>query len=566
MLIGSRRTSPLRGRLLCGALMCAFPCAAVAQPTQFFDLGAFSAPASPRSASEYLDFSASSLFSFGAGDSLTVRWVRFEVTAPIAPPLFLDIDSRLYNIENLPNGLTYALYSNAGQLLALDDSDGSFPLNGAAGLSFGSTDFRVPADTPILRGQDGTLAPGVYWLALAAGTTASVVAGQTGWDVTTSTSYPLGFFEPGTYYLELSFSVGNTTPVDPPVNDLCANALVISENLDRATPVWTGTNAGALSDGDFPCYRNNVPPFDTKDVWFRYIPSATGIVEVTASGGAGGAATPMLDRYDDAQGCGSPSVQCVGGGSIVFDEGTRMTFPVVQGEPVLLALAVYAGAVGPMELNVNSIPPPCELVIPEGATSESELTCGEDINGGCNLASPAFDPIANGQTVTGTLFDSRTLRDTDWFEFTVDRPSRVNITYSAQAPSVVSVLARPDAPGQCLNVVSFFGEDSDYAQSCTTRTASGELEPGVYRAVIAHRFFDGLVCGLGYEQYWMRLDVEPTGACPADYNQDEGVDSDDVIAFFGDWDAGNSLADFNDDGGVDADDVIAFFARWDAGC
>jgi hypothetical protein len=71
---------------------------------------------------------------------------------------------------------------------------------------------------------------------------------------------------------------------------------------------------------------------------------------------------------------------------------------------------------------------------------------------------------------------------------------------------------------------------------------------------------------LGYEQYWMRLDVEPTGACPADYNQDDGVDSDDVIAFFGDWDAGNSLADFNADGGVDADDVIAFFARWDAGC
>ncbi len=54
--------------------------------------------------------------------------------------------------------------------------------------------------------------------------------------------------------------------------------------------------------------------------------------------------------------------------------------------------------------------------------------------------------------------------------------------------------------------------------------------------------------------------------CPADYNADGGVDADDTIAFFADWDAGRSEADFNGDRGVDADDVIAYFARWDAGC
>jgi hypothetical protein len=59
------------------------------------------------------------------------------------------------------------------------------------------------------------------------------------------------------------------------------------------------------------------------------------------------------------------------------------------------------------------------------------------------------------------------------------------------------------------------------------------------------------------------LDCSPPG-CPADWNADGGIDADDVIAFFGEWDSGN--ADFNGDGGTDADDVIAFFARWDAGC
>ncbi|MFZ4574691.1 MAG: GC-type dockerin domain-anchored protein [Phycisphaerales bacterium] len=57
-----------------------------------------------------------------------------------------------------------------------------------------------------------------------------------------------------------------------------------------------------------------------------------------------------------------------------------------------------------------------------------------------------------------------------------------------------------------------------------------------------------------------------TNTCPADYNGDTGVDGDDVIAYFADWDAGLIGADFNGDGGVDGDDVIAFFARWDSGC
>lgn len=55
-------------------------------------------------------------------------------------------------------------------------------------------------------------------------------------------------------------------------------------------------------------------------------------------------------------------------------------------------------------------------------------------------------------------------------------------------------------------------------------------------------------------------------ACVGDFTGDGAVDSDDVIAFFGAWDAGLSGADVTRDGGVDSDDVILFFARWDAGC
>ncbi|MFZ4574645.1 MAG: hypothetical protein ACOYN0_09625, partial [Phycisphaerales bacterium] len=66
---------------------------------------------------------------------------------------------------------------------------------------------------------------------------------------------------------------------------------------------------------------------------------------------------------------------------------------------------------------------------------------------------------------------------------------------------------------------------------------------------------------LGTDQTSFTLTV-----CFADYDCSSGVDGDDVIAFFGDWDTGNAAADVDGSGGVDGDDVIVFFAQWDAGC
>ncbi|MBS0198068.1 MAG: hypothetical protein JSR77_15040 [Planctomycetes bacterium] len=54
-------------------------------------------------------------------------------------------------------------------------------------------------------------------------------------------------------------------------------------------------------------------------------------------------------------------------------------------------------------------------------------------------------------------------------------------------------------------------------------------------------------------------------ACPADFNQDGGVDGADVERFFSAWQASNCDADVNQDGGVDGGDVESFFAAWEGG-
>jgi len=563
--------------VLCTALACLAP-AVRGQPAVFFDAGAINPPATPASAQSYVDLPLD-FFDHG-GEVLTVKWLKFNVATAVEGELYLDIDSRITTIEITPGDLYMALYDGAGNLIATDDTDGSHPPGLAAGLSFGSMGFRTPPRTPSLAGQDGNLGVGEYWLALLAGSASEVTAGASGWSASTTGAYQLGFFSEGTYYVNLSFSIGNTTPVPPPSNDDCANALTIGENSPSGEPAWSGTNAGATNDGLFPCYETELPERQPKTIWFNYIPTQTGFAEVIAQGGAGGGATPMLARYPE--GCGGVPSECVGGSSIGFAGPRRVFFPTVAGEPVLLALAVFAGEVGEMTLDVNLLLPPCELTIPAGAIAESEGACGDDSNGGCNSSPPAYDTIALGQSVQGRLFNSTVGRDTDWFEFTVPALTEVTVSFAAQYPSRLAILEPPVEPDACFRPSVLDISTVSFAQVCGTTTGSVVLEAGTYRAVIANFYFDGIGCGAGYEQYWLSLSgravVVACGASDiAGPGQSLGFDgeltADDIIVYLNAFFAGDPIADVagpgqdpNADMEFTADDIIVFLNRFFAGC
>lgn len=69
-----------------------------------------------------------------------------------------------------------------------------------------------------------------------------------------------------------------------------------------------------------------------------------------------------------------------------------------------------------------------------------------------------------------------------------------------------------------------------------------------------------------YEPHAFVIDLEGQGSlCPADFNQDGGVDGGDVEAFFAAWENAGANADVNQDGGIDGGDVETFFAAWEAG-
>jgi hypothetical protein len=57
-----------------------------------------------------------------------------------------------------------------------------------------------------------------------------------------------------------------------------------------------------------------------------------------------------------------------------------------------------------------------------------------------------------------------------------------------------------------------------------------------------------------------------TLGCAADYNEDDVVDTRDVLAFLNDWSAGSDNADWNDDGTIDSRDVLAFLNEYNTPC
>ncbi|MFZ4576726.1 MAG: GC-type dockerin domain-anchored protein, partial [Phycisphaerales bacterium] len=83
-------------------------------------------------------------------------------------------------------------------------------------------------------------------------------------------------------------------------------------------------------------------------------------------------------------------------------------------------------------------------------------------------------------------------------------------------------------------------------------TAEDLVNGSLVEAAVDDVQFSALVC----------VDAPP---CPADYNQDGGVDGSDIQSFFIDWQAGTVAADVNQDGGVDGGDIETFFVAWQAG-
>jgi hypothetical protein len=146
-----------------------------------------------------------------------------------------------------------------------------------------------------------------------------------------------------------------------------------------------------------------------------------------------------------------------------------------------------------------------EIATPQGSTAEQE-PCGQDLNGGCFMGTPAFEPITMGETVNGTAWCDGNNRDTDWFIFTLTQRTRVTLTAQAEFPLLIGFISAP------CPLISFI--NNQYGPADTKISFTSVLDPGTYYAFIAPANWSTIIqCG-GADKYWATLTgntcIEPT--------------------------------------------------------
>jgi hypothetical protein len=122
---------------------------------------------------------------------------------------------------------------------------------------------------------------------------------------------------------------------------------------------------------------------------------------------------------------------------------------------------------------------------PVGATAEVEL-CGEDLNGGCNMTVPAFEPLLCGETKCGTGWYNGGLRDTDWYEFSLTETTDVTWSGSAEFSMVLGFIASP------CPATAFIAYSS--GAPGTTVTVTYQLAAGTYYAFAAPAMVEAVFC------------------------------------------------------------------------
>ena len=125
--------------------------------------------------------------------------------------------------------------------------------------------------------------------------------------------------------------------------------------------------------------------------------------------------------------------------------------------------------------------------------------------------------------------------------------------------------ASTDADGTITNYT--WREGATVLASSATATSNVAFGVGVHTVTLTTTDNDGATSS---DTVQVTVNTPPPPSCAwqadgcyADYNNDGGIDGDDVIGFFEAWDVGGACGDVDSSGGVDGDDVIAFFEAWD---
>jgi len=166
--------------------------------------------------------------------------------------------------------------------------------------------------------------------------------------------------------------------------------------------------------------------------------------------------------------------------------------------------------------------PCCTGEAPANARLEDE-PCGADTNGGCNMATPAFEPIAIGESVLGTVWATTEVRETDGYQVVVAQTTPLIWTVSAEFGSPRAGLligfleSNVPGSGDCAQSTGYLNPYAyAFGDDCAAVSVQQCVYPGVYWMFVGTADWSDLPCD-GRNRYLATLTSVaceiPQGAC-----------------------------------------------------
>ncbi len=330
----------------------------------------------------------------------------------------------------------------------------------------------------------------------------------------------------------------------PPGNDDCNDAIDIGEGLipfdlfDATTgPQPASCVPGGLTTG--------------RDVWFRHTPAQDGPLELNISAQTGATFAVFASCSDNTPRSAGTYFDAQTGA-----DAARAVFDAQSGVPLLIRVSTAVspdlpdlpGAAG--ELYIG--PPTAPIVVNDRCAAALPISAGAtqiDLAGAtkeCNASDdPSFDSCASVidnnvfYRFTAAATEPVTIQINDGVDYPFFDGLVVSVHSTCGGPPVACSFPFGDAPADALSFDAIDGQE--YIIRVGSVVRFGSL---------------GILAG--------ELVIDATAPCPGDWDGSGGIDGDDIVAFFADWQIGE--ADIDQSGGTDGDDITYFFERWQAGC